>query len=91
LSIALRVEMGSLLQFSELESRETINYCNIKLLSRLTNRVDKDYRTNKTAIENPIDEQDSNANKDIKEGMHKFEAKIKAGKAPEGDATRSDE
>jgi hypothetical protein len=53
--------------------------------------MDRDYGTNKTAIENPIDGQDSNANKDIKEGMHKFEAKIKAGKAPEGDATRSDE
>ena len=70
---------------------ETINHCNIKLLSRFTNRVEKDYQTDKTAKDNPIGEQDSDTNKDIKKRMDKFEAKIKAGEAPAGDATRSDE
>jgi hypothetical protein len=71
---------------------ETINYCNIKLLFRFINRVEKDYGTNKTAKDNPIEEQDSDTNKDIKKRMDKFEAKIKeGGEAPAGDATRSDE
>jgi hypothetical protein len=58
---------------------ETINYCNIKLLFRFTNRVDKDYGISKTARDNPVNEQDSDTSKDIKKGMDKFEAKIKAG------------
>lgn len=71
---------------------KSINYCNIKLLSRFTNRVEKDYGTNKTARDNPIEEQDSDTNKDIKKRMDKFEANIKeGGEAPAGDATRSDE
>jgi hypothetical protein len=41
--------------------------------------VDKDYRTSKTARDNPLDELDSDTGKDIKRGMNKFEAKIKAG------------
>jgi hypothetical protein len=53
--------------------------------------VDKDYGTSKTARDNPIDEQDSDTSKDIKKGMDKFEAKTKAGEAPAGDSTRSDE
>jgi hypothetical protein len=53
--------------------------------------VEKDYGTDKTAKDNPTDEQDSDTNKDIKKRMDKFEAKIKAGEAPAGDATRSDE
>jgi hypothetical protein len=67
-----------LLQFSELESRETINYCNIKLLSRLTTRRDKDYGTNETGGDNQIEEENSDTNKDIKKRMDEFEAKIKA-------------
>jgi hypothetical protein len=67
------------------------NHCNIKLLFRFINRVDKDYRNNKTARDNPVDQQDSDTSKDIKKGMDKFEAKIKAGEAPAADATRSDE
>jgi hypothetical protein len=70
---------------------ETINHCNIKLLSRFTKSVEKDYGTDKTASDNPIDEQNSDTNKDIKKRMDKYEAKIKAGEAPAGDATRSDE
>jgi hypothetical protein len=53
--------------------------------------MDKDYGTNETAGDNQIEEENSDANKDIKEEMDKYEAKIKAGEAPEGDATRSDE
>jgi hypothetical protein len=53
--------------------------------------VDKDYRTSKTARYNRVDEQDSDTNKDIKKGMDKFEAKIKAREPPAGDTTRSDE
>jgi hypothetical protein len=53
--------------------------------------MDKDYRNNKTTRDNPVDEQDSATSRDIKKGMDKFEAKIKAGEAPAGDATRSDE
>jgi hypothetical protein len=60
---------------------ETINLCNIKLLFRFTNRVDKDFRTSKTARDNSLDELDSDTSKDIKKGMNKFEAKIKAGGA----------
>jgi hypothetical protein len=44
--------------------------------------VDKDYRNSKTSRDNPVDEQDSDTSKDIKKGMDKFEAKIKAGEAP---------
>jgi hypothetical protein len=54
--------------------------------------VDKDYGTSKTARDSPVNEQDSDTSKDIKKGMDKFEVKIKkAGQAPAGDATRSDE
>jgi hypothetical protein len=53
--------------------------------------VDKNYRNSKTARDNPVDEQDSDTSKDIKKGMDKIEAKIKAGEAPAGDTTRSDE
>ena len=53
--------------------------------------MEKDNATDKTARGNPIDEQDSDTNKDIKKRMDKFEAKIKAGEVPAGDATRSDE
>lgn len=54
--------------------------------------MEKDYGTNKTARDNPIEEQDSDTNKDIKKRMDKFEANIKeGGEAPAGDATRSDE
>jgi hypothetical protein len=70
---------------------ETINHCNIKLLSRFTNRVEKDYETDKTAKDNPVDEQDSDTTKDIEKRMDRFEAKINAGEPPAGDATRSDE
>lgn len=53
--------------------------------------MEKDYGTDKTARDNTIDKKDSDANKDIKKRMDKYEAKIKAGEAPAGDATRSDE
>jgi hypothetical protein len=54
--------------------------------------MDKDYEKNKTARDNSVDEQKSdNTSKDIKKGMDKYEAKIKSGEAPAGDATSSDE
>jgi hypothetical protein len=46
---------------------------------------------NKTAGDNSVDEPKSNTSKDIKKGMDRYEAKIKSGEAPTGDATRSDE
>jgi hypothetical protein len=54
--------------------------------------VDKDNRNNKTAADNLVHERKSdNTSKYIKNGMDRFEAKIKSGEAPAGDATRSDE
>ena len=43
--------------------------------------MDKNYRNNKTTRDNPVEEQDSATSRDIKKGMNKFEAKIKAGGA----------
>jgi hypothetical protein len=53
--------------------------------------MDKDYENSKTARDNSVDEQKSDTSKDIKKGMDRYEAKIKSGEAPEGDATSSDE
>jgi hypothetical protein len=53
--------------------------------------VDKDNRNNKTAGDNLVDKRKSDTSKDIKNGMDRFEAKIKSEEAPAGDATRSDE
>jgi hypothetical protein len=53
--------------------------------------VDRDNRNNKTSKDNLVDEQKSGTSKDIKNGMDRFEAKIKSGEAPAGDTTRSDE
>jgi hypothetical protein len=69
----------------------TISHCNIKLLFRSTNRVDKDNANNETARDNSIDKRKSDTSKDIKNEMDSFEANIKSGEAPAGDPTRSDE
>jgi hypothetical protein len=53
--------------------------------------MDKDYENTKTARDNSIEEQKSDTIKDIKKSMDKYEAKIKSGEAPAGDATSSDE
>jgi hypothetical protein len=54
--------------------------------------VVKDYRNNKTAKDNSVDERKlHNTSKDIKNGMDRYESKIKSGEAPAGDTTRSDE
>ena len=53
--------------------------------------MDKDYEKNKTAGDSSDDEQISDTSKDIKKGMDRYEAKIKSGEAPAGDATRSEE
>lgn len=56
--------------------------------------MDKDHENNnnnKTAGDNSVDEPKSDTSKDIKKGMDRYEAKIKSGEAPTGDATRSDE
>jgi hypothetical protein len=71
---------------------EKRNDCKIELLSRFTIGMDKGDRTNETAGNNQIEEENSDTNKDIKKRMDEYEAKIKAGgEAPEGDATRYDE
>lgn len=51
----------------------------------------KDYEKNKTVRDRSDDEQKSDTSKDIKKGMDTYEAKIKSGEAPAGDATNSDE
>jgi hypothetical protein len=81
------------LKFYELmKQKSTISHCNIKLLVRSTNRVDKDSGNNKTAEDNSVDKRKShNIGEDIKKGMDRFEAKIKSGETPAGDATRSEE
>jgi hypothetical protein len=54
--------------------------------------MNKDRGNNKTAEDNLIDKRKSdNTSKDIKNGMERFEAKIRSREAPAGDATRSDE
>ena len=57
--------------------------------------MDKDQENNnnnnKTAEDNSPDEPKSDTSKDIKKGMDRYEAKIKSGETPAGDATRSDE
>jgi hypothetical protein len=54
--------------------------------------VDKDSGNNKTAEDNSVDKRKShNIGEDIKKGMDRFEAKIKSGETPAGDATRSEE
>ena len=55
--------------------------------------MDKDYVDNKKAVEeNSVNERrSSDASKDIKREMHRFEEKIKSGEAPAGDTTRSEE
>ena len=53
--------------------------------------MDKDYENDRTAKDNSVDEQKSDASKDIKKEMDSYEAKIKSGEAPAGDATSSDE
>lgn len=54
--------------------------------------MDKYNRNNKTAENNSVDKQKSyNTGEDIKKGMDRFEAKIKSGETPAGDATRSEE
>ena len=58
--------------------------------------MDKDQENNnnnynKTAEDNSGDEPNSDTSKDIKKGMDRYEAKIKSGETPAGDATRSDE
>ena len=56
--------------------------------------MDKDQENNnnynKTAEDNSLDEPKSDTSKDIKKGMDRYEAKIKSGETPAGDATRSD-
>jgi hypothetical protein len=82
------------LKFYELmKQKSSISHCNIKLLVRSTNRVDKDNSgNNKTAEDNSVDKRKShNTGEDIKKGMDRFEMKIKSGEAPAGDATRSEE
>jgi hypothetical protein len=81
------------LTFYELmKQKSTISHCNVKLLVRSTNIVDKDSGNNKTAEDNSVDKQKSrNTSEDIKKGMDRFETKIKSGKTPAGDATRSEE
>jgi hypothetical protein len=70
---------------------QTISHCNIKLLFRSTNRVDKDSGNNKAVQDNSADRRKSDTSKDIKNGMDRFEANMKSGEAPAGDPTRSDE
>jgi hypothetical protein len=53
--------------------------------------VDKDYENNNKSEDNSVDELNSDTSKDIKKGMDRYEAKIKSGEAPAGDATSSDE
>ena len=53
--------------------------------------MDKDLENSKTESDNSVDEQKSDTSKDIKKGMDRYEAKIKSGEAPAGDATSSDE
>ena len=53
--------------------------------------MDKDYEKNKAASGSSLYEQESDTSKDIKKGMDRYEAKIKSGEAPAGDATSSDE
>jgi hypothetical protein len=53
--------------------------------------MDKDYENNKSAKDNSVGELNSDTSKDIKKGMDRYEAKIKSGEAPAGDATSSDE
>jgi hypothetical protein len=55
--------------------------------------MDKDYVDDKKAVEdNSFDERkSSDASKNIKKDMDRFEEKIKSGDAPAGDATRSEE
>jgi hypothetical protein len=55
--------------------------------------MDNDYIDNeKTMEDNSVDKRESsNAGKDIKKEMHRFEEKIKSGEPPAGNATRSEE
>jgi hypothetical protein len=54
--------------------------------------MDKDYENNnKSAEDNSVDELNLDTSKDIKKGMDRYEAKIKSGEAPAGEATSSDE
>jgi hypothetical protein len=53
--------------------------------------MDKDNGNNKTVRDNSVDKRKSDTNKDIKNGMDRFEANIKSGEAPASDPTRSDE
>ena len=53
--------------------------------------MDKDYKNTKTARDSSVSEQKSDTGKDIKKSMDRYEAKIKSGEAPAGDATSSDE
>lgn len=68
-----------------------MSHCNIQVLFWLNNGMDKDYENSKTTRDNSVDEQKSDTSKDIKKGMNMYEAKIKSGDAPAGDATSSDE
>jgi hypothetical protein len=82
----------ALLQISLANEVEAISHCNVKLLFRSSNIVDKDNeKNNNTTGDNSVEERKSDTSKDIKKGMDRFEEKIKTGEAPAGDATRSDE
>jgi hypothetical protein len=71
--------------------KSSISHCNIQVLFWLNNGMGKDYEKNKTLRDRSNDEQKSDTSKDIKKGMDTYEAKIKSGEAPAGDATSSDE
>ncbi len=55
--------------------------------------MDKDHVDNKKAVKDiSVDERkSSDAIKDIKKEMDRYEEKIKSGEAPAGDSTRSEE
>ncbi len=53
--------------------------------------MDKDYENDRSAEDNSVDKLNSDTSKDIKKGMDRYEAKIKSGEPPAGDATSSDE
>jgi hypothetical protein len=55
--------------------------------------MDNDHVDNeKTVEDSSVDKlESSDVGKDIKKEMHRYEAKIKSGEAPAGDASRSEE
>ena len=72
---------------------KAIGHCNIQLVFWFTNGMDQDSVDNEKAMEdNSVDERkSSDAIKDIKKEMHRYEEKMKSGETPAGDTTRSEE